>query len=126
MKKAIFPANAAKPIAPYTPAIEAGGTVYLSGQIALVPKTGELLTGNISEETHQVIRNIGALLDAAGLDFGHVVKCTIFMSSMEHYAAVNEVYATYFTEVPPAREAVAVLTLPRNVNVEISCIAVRN
>ena len=126
MKKAIFPANAAKPIAPYTPAIEAGGTVYLSGQIALVPETGELLTGNISEETHQVMRNIGALLDAAGLDFGHVVKCTIFMSSMEHYAAVNEVYATYFTEVPPAREAVAVLTLPRNVNVEISCIAVRN
>ena len=126
MKKAIFPANAAKPIAPYTPAIEAGGTVYLSGQIALVPETGELLTGNISEETHQVMRNIGALLDAAGLDFGHVVKCTIFMSSMEHYAAVNEVYATYFTEVPPAREAVAVLRLPRNVNVEISCIAVRN
>lgn len=126
MKKAIFPANAAKPIAPYTPAIEAGGTVYLSGQIALVPETGELLTGHITEETHQVMRNIGALLEAAGLDFGHIVKCTIFMSSMEHYAAVNEVYATYFTEVPPAREAVAVLTLPRNVNVEISCIAVRD
>ncbi len=126
MKTPIFPPHAARPIAPYTPAIDAGGMVFLSGQIALDPATGELVMDSIAEETHQVMRNLGALLEAAGLTFDHVVKCTIFMSSMDHYAQVNEVYATYFGEVPPAREAVAVLTLPRNVNVEISAIAIKD
>ena len=125
MKKPIFPAGAAKPIAPYSPAIEAGNLVFLSGQIALVGDTGELRTGSISEETRQVMDNLGQLLQAAGLDFSHVVKCTIFLSSMDHYAAVNEVYGTYFKDAPPAREAVAVAGLPRGVNVEISGIAMK-
>ena len=125
MKKAIHPSGAAKPLAPYTPAIEANGLVFLSGQIALVGDTGELRMGSIPEETKQVMENIGLLLRAAGLDFGHLVKCTIFLSSMDHYAAVNEVYGSYFTDAPPAREAVAVKGLPRGVNVEISGIACR-
>ena len=125
MKKPIFPAGAAKPIAPYTPAIEANGMLFLSGQIAFVGDTGELRTASIAEETEQVMENIGMLLRAAGLDHGNLVKCTIFLSSMDHYAVVNEVYGTYFGEVPPAREAVAVAGLPRGVNVEISGIALR-
>ncbi|MCB0792496.1 MAG: RidA family protein [Flavobacteriales bacterium] len=125
MKKAIFPPNAAKPIAPYSPAVEAGGFVFLSGQIALDPATGELRQGSIAEETRQVMENIGTLLRAAGLDHGHLVKMTIFLSDMEHYAAVNDVYASYFSDGPPAREAVAVKGLPRDVNVEISGIAIR-
>lgn len=125
MKKPLFPAGAAKPLAPYSPAMEAGNMVFLSGQIALVGDTGQLRMDSIAEETRQVMENIGLLLKAAGLDFGHLVKCTIFLSSMEHYAAVNEVYGAYFTDAPPAREAVAVAGLPRGVNVEISGIAVR-
>ncbi len=125
MKTPIHPANAAKPIAPYTPAIEAGGFVFLSGQIALDPGSGELRTGSIEEETRQVMENVGSLLKAAGLHFDHLVKVTIFMSDMAHYAKVNEIYGGYFTSDPPAREAVAVKTLPRNVNVEISGIAWR-
>lgn len=123
MKKAIFPPNAAKPIAPYTPAIAASGFVFLSGQIALDPTTGGLRMASISEETEQVMENIGLLLRAAGLGFEHLVKVTIFLSSMDHYAEVNTVYARYFDDVPPAREAIAVKGLPRNVNVEISGIA---
>lgn len=123
MKKPIFPAGAAKPIAPYTPAIEANGMLFLSGQIALVGDTGELRTASIAEETEQVMENIGMLLRAAGLDHGNLVKCTIFLSSMDHYGTVNEVYGRYFKDTPPAREAVAVKDLPRGVNVEISGIA---
>ena len=124
MKQAIFPPNAAKPLAPYTPAIEAGGVVYLSGQIAL-DEHGNLHTGDIATETRKVMDNIGILLNAAGLDHSHLVKVTIFLSDMAHYAAVNDVYGTYFKETPPAREAVAVKGLPKGVNVEISGIAVR-
>jgi len=125
MKKAIHPAGAAKPLAPYTPAIEANGLLFLSGQIALVGDSGELRMGSIAEETKQVMENIGVLLRAAGLGYEHLVKCTIFLSDMAHYAAVNDVYGSYFTEAPPAREAVAVKGLPRGVNVEISGIAAR-
>ena len=125
MKTPIHPPGAAKPIAPYTPAIEANGTLYLSGQIALT-ENGELRTEHIEDETRQVMENIGILLRAAGLGYEHLVKVTIFMSDMEHYAAVNKVYGAYFTEVPPAREAVAVKGLPRGVNVEISGIACRS
>ena len=124
MKTAIFPPNAAKPLAPYTPAIEAGGVVYLSGQIAL-DEHGNLHTSDIATETRKVMDNIGILLNAAGLDHSHLVKVTIFLSDMAHYAAVNDVYGTYFKETPPAREAVAVKGLPKGVNVEISGIAVR-
>ena len=124
MKKAVFPPDAAKPVAPYTPAILSGDLLFLSGQIALTPN-GELRTENIEVETKQVMENLGVLLRAAGMDHSHLVKVTIFMSDMAHYNAVNKVYGSYFTDVPPAREAVAVRGLPRNVNVEISGIARR-
>jgi len=124
MKTAILPPNSAKPIAPYTPAILANGTLYLSGQIALDEK-GDLHTGDIATETRQVMDNLGNLLKAAGMGYGHLVKITILLSDMSLYAAVNEVYGTYFAEVPPAREAYAVKGLPRGVNVEISGIAVK-
>jgi|SRR5690606_6216603 len=125
MKKAIHPKNSARPIAPYTPAIDAGGFVFLSGQIALDPATGELRTASIDEETRQVMSNLGTLLKAADLGFDHLVKVTIFLSDMAHYARVNEIYGSYFSSDPPAREAVAVKELPRKVNVEISAIAWR-
>jgi len=125
MMKAIHPPNAAKPLAPYTPAVEAGGFVFLSGQIALVGDSGELRMESIEAETRQVMENIGILLHAAGLGYEHLVKCTIFLSDMDHYAAVNGVYGGYFTGTPPAREAIAVKGLPKGVNVEISGIAHR-
>jgi 2-iminobutanoate/2-iminopropanoate deaminase len=125
MKQAIFPPNAAKPLAPYTPAIQAGGLVFLSGQIAM-DEQGKLHTDDITTETTKVMDNVGTLLRAAGLDHSHLVKVTIFLSDMAHYATVNEVYGTYFKDVPPAREAVAVKGLPRGVNVEISGIACRS
>ncbi len=125
MKQPIFPPGSAKPIAPYTPAILSNGTLYLSGQIAL-DGNGDLHTGDIATETRQVMENIGKLLAAAGMDFSHLVKITILLSDMSLYAAVNEVYGSYFKEVPPAREAFAVKGLPRGVNVEISGIAVMN
>jgi len=124
MKEAIYPADAAKPLAPYTPAIAAGGFVFLSGQIAL-DADGNLHMSDIATETRKVMENIGNLLSAAGLGYEHLVKVTIFLSDMAHYAAVNEVYGSYFAETPPAREAVAVKGLPRGVNVEISGIAVK-
>ncbi len=124
-KKIISTANAPAAIGPYSQAVLAGDTLYCSGQIALDPISGELIVGDIIAETNQALQNVGAVLAEAGMDFANVVKCSIFMSSMEHYAAINEVYATYFTENPPAREAVAVKTLPKEVNVEITVIAVR-
>ncbi|MCB0770105.1 MAG: Rid family detoxifying hydrolase [Flavobacteriales bacterium] len=123
MKQAIHPPNAVKPIAPYTPAILTNGTLYLSGQIAL-DGNGDLHTGDITSETRKVMENVGTLLGSAGLGFEHLVKVTILLSDMAHYASVNEVYGTYFTDPPPAREAFAVKGLPRGVNVEISGIAV--
>jgi 2-iminobutanoate/2-iminopropanoate deaminase len=122
MKKAIFPPNAAKPIAPYTPAVLANGTLYLSGQIAL-DEAGNLHTADIATETRQVMNNLGNLLTAADMGYENLVKITILLSDMSLYAAVNEVYGSYFTDMPPAREAVAVKGLPRGVNVEISGIA---
>lgn len=124
MKKPILPPNAAKPLAPYTPAIDAGGFLFLSGQIAL-DEQGNLHMADIAAETRKVMENVGNLLRAAGLGYEHLVKVTIFLSDMAHYAAVNEVYGSYFTDVPPAREAVAVKGLPRGVNVEISGVAYR-
>ncbi|HQW87030.1 MAG TPA: Rid family detoxifying hydrolase [Flavobacteriales bacterium] len=124
MKTAVHPPNAAKPLAPYTPAIQAGPTLYLSGQIAL-DEQGNLHTADIATETRKVMENVGNLLKAAGMGYEHLVKATIFLSDMAHYAAVNEVYGTYFTDTPPAREAVAVKGLPRGVNVEISGVAYR-
>lgn len=124
MKKVISTPNAPAAIGPYSQAIEANGMLFLSGQIALDPATGQLVDESIEAETQQVLENLGAVLRAANCDYDHVVKCSIFLSSMEHYAAVNLIYAEFFQENAPAREAVAVKTLPKGVNVEISAIAV--
>lgn len=115
--------NAPSPIGPYSQAIKVGNTLYISGQIALDPVTDVLDTGDISIETDRVMQNLGAILNEAGYSFDHVVKCSIFVNDMDNFTAVNEVYGEYFKNNPPARETVEVSKLPKNVNVEISCIA---
>jgi 2-iminobutanoate/2-iminopropanoate deaminase len=112
------------PIGPYSQAVIANGFLFASGQVAFNPATGELVLTDILSETKQVMENIKAVLDEAKLSFAHVVKTSIFLSDMQLFAQVNEVYASYFTADFPARETVAVKTLPRNVNVEISITAV--
>ncbi len=123
-KQIIQTDKAPAPIGPYNQAVKAGGLLFVSGQVALVPATGELETGNIQAETHQVMKNLDAVLSEAKLTFGHIVKTTIFLSDMSLFAQVNEVYGSYFSGDHPARETVAVKGLPRGVNVEISVIAV--
>ena len=125
MKKVISTKNAPAAIGPYSQAILSNNTLYCSGQIAINPTTGNLVMDNITAETNQVMQNILAVLTAADMDFSNVVKCSIFMKDMNDYAAINEVYAKSFGENPPAREAVQVSVLPKNVNVEISVIAVK-
>lgn len=122
-KKIIKTDKAPDPIGPYSQAVWAGDLLFISGQIALNPSTNELLVTNTVEETHQVMKNIGAILEEAGLDFDHIIKATIFLSDMSLFNAVNTAYGSYFTENFPARETVAVKGLPKNVNVEISIIA---
>lgn len=124
-KQIINTPNAPAAIGPYSQAILAGDTLYCSGQIALDPANGNLVMDSIAAETHQIMRNVIAVLEEAKMSIDNVVKCSIFMSSMDHYGAINEVYSEYFQVNPPAREAVAVKTLPKKVNVEISVIAVR-
>ena len=124
MKKIIFSPNAPAPIGPYNQATMANGTLYVSGQIPINPANGELVSGDIKKETAQVMENLKAILNAAGIGFEEVLKCSIFMTDMNNYAAINEVYASYFNDdSAPAREAVQVSALPKAVNVEISCIA---
>ncbi len=125
MKRIIKTANAPAPIGPYNQAVMAGDTLYVSGQIALHPESGELVCDKIENETRQVLENLKAVLNAADLELSDVVKTSIFLSDMNSFAKVNEVYGTYFTQNFPARETVAVKTLPKNVNVEISAIAVK-
>ncbi len=117
--------NAPAAIGPYSQALLAGNTLYCSGQIAFVPETGELMQGDIEEETARVLDNLGAVLRAGGMSYDNVVTCTVFLADMNDYGQVNEVYARYFSESPPAREAIQVAALPRGARVEISCIAVR-
>ncbi|WP_145857661.1 RidA family protein [Pedobacter suwonensis] len=124
MKQIIKTTNAPAPIGPYSQAVQAGNFLFVSGQVAINPESGELNIGNIEEETHQVMRNLKAVLLEAGLTFDHVVKSTIFLSDMGTFAQVNEVYGQYFTSDFPARETVQVSVLPKNVNVEISVITV--
>jgi len=126
MKTVINTAKAPAPIGPYNQAIEAGNFVFLSGQIAINPATNELVLDNIPTETTQVMENIKAVLTEAGIDFSHVVKTTIFLKDMQSFAQVNEVYGSYFTDKFPARETVAVVGLPKNVNVEISVTAIKS
>jgi len=118
-------AAAPAPIGPYSQAVLANGVLYISGQIALDPASGTLVQDNIETETHQVMNNLQAILQEAGLGFMHVVKCTIFVKDLNNFARINEVYGSYFTQSPPARETVEVSRLPKDVNVEISCIAVQ-
>ena len=125
MKKIIYTHNAPEAIGPYSQAILSGNTLYCSGQIAMDTVTGNLVIDNITEETTQVLKNILTVLKAADMSFENVVKCSIFMKDMNDYSAINEVYAKSFSENPPAREAVQVSVLPKNVNVEISIIAVK-
>ncbi|MBL4736145.1 MAG: RidA family protein [Flavobacteriales bacterium] len=124
-KKAIISSAAPAPIGPYSQAIESNGTIYISGQIAIDQATGSLLTGSIEEETHQVMKNLKAILEEADLSIDSIVKCSIFIKDMDQFAAINTVYAGYFEETPPARETVEVVRLPKDVNVEISAIASR-
>jgi 2-iminobutanoate/2-iminopropanoate deaminase len=119
-KEIIYTENAPAPIGPYSQAVRAGNFVFCSGQIALDAHTGELVNENIQAETTQVMKNIIALLDAVNATTNNIVKTTIFLSDMNLFAAVNEVYGSYFTNEAPARETVAVKGLPKNVNVEIS------
>lgn len=123
-KEIIFTSEAPAPIGPYSQAVKAGDTLYVSGQIPMDAETGEMINANITEETHQVMKNMDAILSEAGLDFGNVVKCSIFIKDMGQFATINEAYGMYFKENPPARETVEVARLPKDVNVEISCIAV--
>ena len=112
-------------IGPYSQGILADGQLYVSGQIAIDPDTGSMIDGSIEAETERALDNIGAILKAASMTFEDVVRCEVFMTDVNDYAQINEVYARYFNEKPPARQAVQVDALPRNARVEISCVAVR-
>lgn len=124
-KKIIYTKGAPDPIGPYSQAVEVNDTIYVSGQIALNPATNELVIDDIKQETDQVMKNMGAILEAGGYSYSDVVKCSIFISDMNNFADINEVYGKYFTDNPPARETVEVSVLPKHVNVEISCIATK-
>lgn len=122
-KEIIFTQNAPAPVGPYSQAIKTGNMLYCSGQISIDPKTNEVFTGDIQKQTEMVMENARAVLTAAGLGFGDVIKTMIFITDMNDFAKVNEIYAKYFPENPPARSCVAVSTLPKNVNVEVEIIA---
>lgn len=124
MKKIYQTTNAPSPVGPYNQAVSVNGILYASGQIAIHPKTGELIIDNIVDETHQVMKNIHAILLEAGATFENVIKASIFIANMDNFAEINKVYASYFNEdTAPARECVEVARLPKNVNIEISIIA---
>ncbi len=125
MKKIIKTNNAPAAIGPYSQAILSNNTLYCSGQIAINPETGNLVIDNITNETTQIMNNILAVLQSAKMDFSNVVKCSIFMKNLNNYSEVNKVYSDFFTKNFPAREAIEVSNLPKNVNVEISVIAVK-
>lgn len=124
-KTVVYSPNAPEPIGPYSQAVQAGNMLFISGQIAIQRSSGNILTGNIEEETAQVMINLREILKASGMDFSNVVKSTIFLKDMGNFPKVNEIYGKYFQQNPPARETVEVSRLPKDVNVEISCIAVK-
>ncbi len=127
MKKIIQTSDAPAPVGPYNQAIEANGLLFISGQIAINPEDNSILQGSIEEETHQVLKNLGAILNEAGLDYRHVLKCSVFVKDMHLFGRINVVYAEYFGEErAPARELVEVSALPKFVNIEISAIAARD
>jgi 2-iminobutanoate/2-iminopropanoate deaminase len=127
MKKIINTSKAPAPIGPYNQAVLSGNTLYTSGQIAINPETGELVLDDIKTETKQVMENMKAVLEAGGMTFDNVIKTSIFISDMNNFSKINEVYGTYFNDDnAPARETVEVANLPKFVNVEISMIAVKS
>ncbi len=126
MRKAIQIKGAPAPIGPYSQAILVDNTLYVSGQIPLDPFSGDLVVSSIEEATKQVLKNIQALLDEAEMELSDIVKCSIFLKSMDDFAAMNTVYGSYFKEIPPARETVQVAKLPLDVPIEISCIAIKS
>jgi len=126
MKTIINASEAPAPVGPYNHSVLAGNTLYISGQIAINQSEGRIVLDTIEDETHQVMKNLGYILKAAGMTYENIVKCSVFVSDMEQYGRINAVYATYFNdETAPARELVQVANLPKYVNVEISCIAVK-
>jgi 2-iminobutanoate/2-iminopropanoate deaminase len=125
MKKVVHTEHAPKAVGPYSQAIEANGTLYISGQIPIDPETGKIVEGGIKEQTNQVMKNIGAILNAAGYTYEDVVKSTCLLSDMDNFVPMNEVYAQYYSENPPARAAYGVVRLPLGVLVEIETSATR-
>ncbi|MEM6829967.1 MAG: RidA family protein [Bacteroidota bacterium] len=123
MKKIIHASQAPEPIGPYSQAVKFGNMLFVSGQIPIDQPNNKMVEGSIEEETEQVMKNLGVILEEAGLTYLDVIKCSIFVSDMGNFSKVNEVYGKYFQENPPARETVEVSGLPKGVNVEISCIA---
>jgi len=123
-RQAVSAPNAAKPIGPYSPGIRAGNLLFISGQVGFDPATGALVDGDVAAQTDQVMRNIVSLLAAAGAGFAHVVRTTVYLADMNEFAKMNEVYARYVVDPPPARSTVQVARLPRDARVEIDVIAV--
>ena len=126
MKRSISPANAPKPIGPYSAALESGPFLFVSGQVPFDPATGAMIDGDIGAQTRRVLQNIGALLEAGGLAYGHVVRTTVFLADMNDFAAMNDVYKTFFAEPYPARSTVQAARLPRDARIEIDVIAMRD
>jgi len=125
MKKIIYTDHAPKAVGPYSQAVEANGALYISGQVPIDPATGKFVEGGITEQTEQVMKNIGAILTEAGYDYSHVVKSTCLLSDMDNFAAMNEVYGRYYPQNSPARAAFGVVKLPLGALVEIETIAVK-
>lgn len=123
--KVIFTEKAPRPIGPYSQAVMRGNALFVSGQVGIIPSTGEVDTASIESETRQVMENIKAIVETAGMNMSDVVKVTIYLTDMNNFSRMNEVYGKYFTENPPARETVQVSALPKKVNVEISVIAIK-
>jgi len=122
MKNVVVTDRAPKPIGPYSQAVKANSFVYVSGQIAIDPKTGEFTPGDVKQQTERVLENLKAILEASGAPMNHVVKVTVYLKSMDDFAAMNEVYARYFTAAPPARSTVQVARLPKDALVEIDVV----
>ena len=124
MKETISTDNAPGAIGPYSQAVKTGNMVFCSGQIPIDPATGEFVSGDVAEQTRQVLKNLSAVLEAAGTDLNNVVKTTVFLADMNDFAAMNEVYARFFSDNKPARATVQAARLPKDARVEIDCIAV--
>jgi 2-iminobutanoate/2-iminopropanoate deaminase len=124
-KEVVYSANAPEPIGPYSQGIKVGNMLFISGQVAIQKPSGNIITGNIVDESQQVMKNLYEVLKAGGMEFSNVVKTTIFLKDMNNFPKVNEIYGSYFDKQAPARETVEVSRLPKDVNIEISCIAVK-